>query len=140
MITIAEFKKVIYPEAADEISRNDDADVQAAIDCAVDEARGYLAARYDVALLFQLATSANYPKLKTVVGDIAAYHFIRVCNVTIDYEVRMKRYDDAIEYLESVQKGKINPPAWPLATLPTQITPGMVNISAGSQKRRQTQW
>lgn len=124
ILTTTNVQQRMYPEIIAEISRADTATVQAAIDAALDEAKGYLS-RYDTAqILGTVSTNAtvNDRNLLSKLKDLFAWHFIALANPNIDYDATQQRYIMAIEkYFERVQSGKIVPEGWPYkdtSTLP----------------------
>lgn len=114
-ITKEDLANVIYEGNIDKISGGDDSKVQDAIDGAIAQASSYLAA-YDLKTIFALegADRNGYADLMLYVKDIAKWHFIAVCNASVDLALAEKRYNDAIAALKYV--GKNLNPAWPLAT------------------------
>lgn len=112
-LTTQELKTHLYKENVDIISRDDDTILTAAIDGAVAEAKGYLAA-YDREEIFNTTGSRRNALLLIFVKDIAVWHFINLCNVGTEIELRRHRYDRAVDWLKSVQKGDVSP------DLPTQ--------------------
>lgn len=90
------------------IAREDETLVLTAIDTAIAEARGYLAA-FDRERIFALEGNARHALLLSLVKDIALWHFIKVCNGGVDLDYRRALYERAIEWLEGVQRGRIDP-------------------------------
>jgi phage gp36-like protein len=107
-LTIDEIKTHLYGENVEVISRGDDTLMISAIDSALAEAKGYLTA-YDINAEFQLAGENRNALLVTFLKDIAVWHFINLCNAGTDLELRQDRYERAIDWLESVQKGYVVP-------------------------------
>lgn len=108
MITIEDLYTHLYNENIETISRNDEAIIQASIDGAVAEAKGYLSS-YDVERIFSETGNERNALLLIFLKDIAVWHFITLCNAGTELELREKRYDRAISWLKSVQKGEIQP-------------------------------
>lgn len=90
------------------IARQDETLALVAINTAISEARGYLAA-YDRDRIFSTDGDARNALLLSLVKDIAVWHFIKVCNGGVDMEYRKSLYERAIEWLEQVQRGRIDP-------------------------------
>jgi phage gp36-like protein len=108
-LTPGELKTHVYEEVANEITRNDDSIINDAIDTAVDEIKGYLR-KYDLpTCIDDAAPDQRNKKLLQVCKDVAAWHLITLCNVTIDYDKRRECYEDALNWLRGVQKGTIVP-------------------------------
>ena len=106
-LTIEDMYTHIYKENIDTISRGDDAAMLSAIDAAIAEASGYLT-RYDTAKIFSAQGSERNAILLLFVKDIAAWHFVNLCNAGVDLDLREKRYDRAIEWLKNNQN-RANP-------------------------------
>lgn len=113
----------------DVISGNDDTIVVAAIDGAISEAKGYLSA-YDVNSIFGASGSSRNSLLLTFVKDIAIWHLVVLSNYQADVSLREKRYDRAVSWLKSVQKGDVVP------DLPSTNNETMGKISFSSNQRR----
>lgn len=90
------------------IARDDETIVEAAIDGAVAEAKGYLEA-FDRDTIFTTEGADRNQLLLIFVKDIAVYHLIILSNVNTGYEMRKQRYERAIKWLESVQGGQVTP-------------------------------
>ncbi len=101
-----ELKTHLRSEQLSAISRNDDTIAPAAIDGAISETKSYLG-DYDTEEIFSKTAGERHPLLLIFVKDIAVWHFIILCNVGTQFEIRQKRYDRAIKWLEGVQAGKI---------------------------------
>lgn len=103
----------IYQENIETICRGDEAVMLSAIDAAIEEASGYLT-KYDTQTIFSATGSARNAILLLFVKDIAAWHFVNLCNAGVDLELREKRYNRAIEWLENNQnRNNPNLPAKP---------------------------
>lgn len=107
-LTVDEIKSYLYEENVDVITRNDDTIVEAAIDAAMAEAKGYLGA-YDVTAVFGATGTQRNQLLLIMVKDITAWHIMKLSNAGIHYEYRKQVYERAIKYLQDVQKGNITP-------------------------------
>lgn len=105
----------LYPEVVAEITRADNTITDRAIDAAVQEAAMYLS-RFDLVQLFGNGTTlptVSDEFLKVLVKDLACWHLVRLCNTGVDYAVFRTAYADAIETLEKIQQGKLQPQGWP---------------------------
>lgn len=98
----------MHLDTVDVITGGDDTIVDAAIDGAVSEAKGYLS-DYDITAMFGATGNDRHPLLVTFVKDIAVWHLVVLSNYNADIELREKRYNRAIEWLKSVQKGLVVP-------------------------------
>jgi len=123
----------IHEEILNALTRSTDQTVEDLILVAIDEAGGYLAARYDVNAIFSAVGSARNETVKQRCIDIALYHIHSKANPNILPDIRVKRYDDAIDWLKGVQSGNITPPGLPLLNTDSGVG-GM--ISYGSNPKR----
>ncbi len=103
-----EMKTHLHQEDVDVISRGDNTLMTAAIDTAMQEAKGYLS-KYDKAVIFETTGTERNALLLTFLKDIAAWHFLVICNAGSDYKIRQDRYDRAVSWLKAVQRGDISP-------------------------------
>lgn len=130
-LTQEELKTHLYAENIDVITREDDTLVVAAIDTAIQEAKGYLGA-FDKDAIFAAVADARNALLLTFVKDIAAWHLINLCNAGSDMKLRQDRYERAIAWLKDVQKGNITPD---LAA--TTVDPVGTIVFGSNEKRNQ---
>lgn len=107
-LTITELKTHLYDENVEVISRGDATIPQSAIDAALAEAKGYLGA-YNTDLIFARTGSSRNALLLLFVKDIAAWHFLVLCNAGVELQLRQDRYERAISWLKAVQKGDVAP-------------------------------
>lgn len=98
----------LYHEDVDLISGGDDTIMTAAIDTAIAEMRGYLD-KFDREAIFSSEGRQRNALLLTFAKDMAAWHFLVLCNVGSDLDFRYKRYERAIDWLKAVQKGNVSP-------------------------------
>ena len=104
-----ELQTHLYKENIDTVDRDDGHLLEAAIDAAIQEAKGYLGA-YDTERIFHVADrSRRHALLLLFVKDIAVWHFINICNAGCELELREKRYDRAVAWLKQVQRGEVTP-------------------------------
>lgn len=103
MITPQNLLGNLYREAVELIDDGDAENAQKAIMAAQMEVKGYLS-RYDA----DATLAADNALLDVYVRDIAVWHFIVLGNPTIEEPYRLARYERAIEFLTSVQKGVVN--------------------------------
>lgn len=101
-LTVEDMYTHIYRENIETISRGDEAVMLSAIDAAMEEASGYLT-RYDTQAIFSATGDDRNAILLLFIKDIAAWHFVNLCNAGVDLDLREKRYDRAIEWLENNQ-------------------------------------
>lgn len=108
-IELSELKSVAYNYQLQEIVENDNTIIQMAIEAAIEEASGYLAARYNCSRIFSQTGSDRNPLVVEICKDIALWYIIRLSNVDIIYEPVKDRYDRAIDWLNRVAKSVISP-------------------------------
>lgn len=128
-LTQEELKTHLYAENIDVITREDDTLVVAAIDAAIQEAKGYFSA-FDKDAIFAAEGTERNALLLTFVKDIAAWHLINLCNAGSDMKLRQDRYERAIAWLKGVQKGDISP------DLPVAAGEAVGTIVFGSNEKR----
>lgn len=107
-LTSAEINTHLYGGVVTEINRGDATILQAAIDAAIAEASGYLTA-YDLVAIFAAVGALRNPILLLYIKDITVWHYIQLANPAVEMELRLKRYERAIEFLQGIQSGKVNP-------------------------------
>jgi phage gp36-like protein len=129
--TKAELKTHMDVDNIDIITNNDNTIVEAAIDGATQEAKGYLN-DFDTNSIFSAVESARNTLLLTFVKDIAVWHLMVLSNYKADVEFRKTRYERAVAWLRSVMKGDVVPDL-PVRTV-TDETPG--KITFGSNQKR----
>lgn len=129
-LTKTELGSHLYVESMDVITRGDDTLVEAAIDAAIQEAKGYLSS-FDKDAIFAAQADTRNALLLTFVKDIAAWHLINLCNAGADMKLRQDRYERAIAWLKAVQKGDVSPDL-PVATVDSPVG----TIVFGSNEKR----
>lgn len=107
-ISIDELKTHLHSENISVIANDDDTILVAALDAAVEEAKGYLSA-FDKEKIFSAEGNKRNSLLLIFVKDIAVWHFVNLCNAGTDLRLRQDRYERAIDWLKNVQKGNISP-------------------------------
>ena len=114
----ADFNTHLYAEVIESITRADDTIVTAGISAGIAEAKSYLS-KYDLLPIFGDAvtnptlTAEVLGYLKVIVKDLACWHMIRLANPNIDLKLFRTNYEDAIAWLNKVQKGQVDPPGFP---------------------------
>jgi phage gp36-like protein len=115
-ITAEDFKAVVDSKTLDVINQSDPANLDRAIGYAIEEISGYLRAAkasktgirpYDLTATFAKTGSQRNPQLVMYAADVALYHLVAWLPQRTGFEIREIRYDRAIEWLKSVQAGKI---------------------------------
>lgn len=126
-----ELKTHMRVDSIDVITDGDDTIVEAAIDTAVQEAKGYLG-RYNTTQIFSAVGAARNTLLLTFVKDLASWHLVVLSNYQADIEFREKRYNRAVSWLKGVQGGDITPDL-PLADITTE-KPGKIIYGSNPKK------
>lgn len=119
-ISKQDFLTHMYEGAINAISDNDDDLLTDAIATAMAQATGYLN-RFDTDVIFASEDNVKYAALRTYIKDITKWHFINICNVSVDLELAEKRYKFAISELEKIQKGITVPKGWAMPTEPVTV-------------------
>lgn len=114
-ITQEDFKVVASEAALKAITQADTNNTQNAIEEAIEEVAGYLRPRYDCDKIFAATGTERNKQIVMYTADIALYNMIAAMPQRMGSEVRQQRYERALQWLESVQEGKIVPDL-PLAT------------------------
>jgi hypothetical protein len=107
-LTPSEINTHLYGEVTTEINRGDAGILQTAIDAAISEAASYLNA-FDVQAVFAATGAARHAYLLLCVKDIAVWHYIQLANPAVEMQLRLERYEKAVEWLVKVQKGQAVP-------------------------------
>lgn len=104
----------MYAHVIEQITEGDDAIVEQAIDAAIEEARSYLAGRYDTEAVFAAQGRERNALVLENVKVIALWRMITICNAETIYEMWRERYDRVVDYFKNVAKG-LTTPSLPLA-------------------------
>jgi phage gp36-like protein len=111
-----DYKTVIGDDALEVIKQSDVNNIKRAESYAIDEIKSYLRAaqpsktgtgKYDVDAAFEAVCKNRSQQLVMYTCDIALYHLVCWLPKRTAYEIREIRYKRALEWLESVQQGKI---------------------------------
>ncbi len=106
-ITPEDYNASVHQEILDAVTRSDKTIVEICEDRAIAEMRGYLSARYDCDKVFATTGSQRNQLVLMMAVDIAIYHIFCVHNPRIMSQVRIDRYERAVEWLKGVRKGDI---------------------------------
>jgi phage gp36-like protein len=132
-LSLEEMKTHLYRENVEIISRGDGAIMQAAIDAAQAEARGYLGA-YDTDTVFSREGSARNALLLIFIKDMATWHFLVLCNAGHELSLRQDRYDRAVSWLKAVQRGDVTPDLPAKADDGGTSSAGMIKFGSNPKK------
>lgn len=115
-ITKTDYEDSIKENVLDDITESDDNKLDVATSRAVEEAKGYLNARYDITEIFNKTDTDRNPIIVMYVIDMALYHLHSLINMNKIPKARKERYEKATEWFRMVNEGDINPPDLPLPT------------------------
>lgn len=124
-----DYKPYIRDQALNQVTSFDDGIIMEAELSAQAEMESYLAARYDVANIFNKTGAARNPLIITYMVDIVLYQLHSRIPGKLIPEIRADRYNAAIMWLDKVAEGKLNPDL-PLKTV--DDVPVQVNFRFGS--------
>lgn len=115
-ITKDDFDSSIYNEILQALTRDDEnyKTLEDWILVSVEEMAGYLNARYDTSKIFAATGSARNASVLARAKHIVLYYVHSKGNPRNIPDIRVKLYDDTIEWLKSVRDGEIVPPGLPI--------------------------
>lgn len=119
LIYPADYKIASKDEIVKAIVRQDEAAIEMAGESAVEEMWGYLSGRYDCDALFSAVGDARNKLLVMFGADIALYHLYSGLSRQQIPDEKKNRYDRAIEWLQGVRSGDIEPKGFPVKNDPT---------------------
>lgn len=132
-IEITDFDKSIYPEIKNAIAKYSEQYINHQINFALSLIESRLSTRYDIQAEFQKTGADRNALLITYGLDIAIYNLYSSQEAIPDH--RVKRYDDAIEFLQDVVGKKANIAGLPALVIDETNTP-KGDIKMGSNPRR----
>jgi len=128
-----DYKTLITSDELDVIQQSDEETRQAAETQTIEEISSYLRSRYNVAGVFTGET--RNAKIVQIACDLTIYTLLNSIPGRFVSDIRVKRRDDAIEWLKGVQKGIIIPDL-PLYDEEDSKNP----IRFGSNTKLSSQW
>lgn len=135
-IQTSDYNASIHREILDAVTREDDAVVEICEDRAIEEMKSYLGGRYDCDAIFAARGKDRNVLVLMMAIDIAVYHIFTIHNPQKLSQVRVDRYNRAVEWLKAVSAGKISIPDAP--PLPEeQLRNNAPAIIKGNPKRDQ---
>ena len=108
-ITDTDYDATIHTEILGVLTRNNPTVKQTAEREAIGLASSYLNGKFDCATIFNQTGDNRNPVILMFVKDIAIYNMHSIHNPRAIPDIRVKRYDDAIEWLKSLNKDQANP-------------------------------
>ena len=107
-IELTDYDASIHREILDALTREDNAVVEICEDRAVEEMRCYLSKRYDCDRIFNETGDRRSQLVLMMALDIAIYHIFSIHNPRNMSQIRVDRYERAVEWLKGVRKGDIS--------------------------------
>lgn len=107
-ITPEDYDASIHQEILDAVIRSDRQIVEICEDRAIAQMRGYLAARYDCDRIFSAEGGERNQLVLMMALDIAIYHIFSIHNPRNMSQIRVDRYERAVEWLKGVRSGDIS--------------------------------
>lgn len=107
-ITPEDYDASIHQEILDAVIRSDQQIVEICEDRAIAQMRGYLSARYDCDRVFSVEGEERNQLVLMMAIDIAIYHIFSIHNPRNMSQIRVDRYERAIEWLKGVRSGDIS--------------------------------
>jgi phage gp36-like protein len=131
-LTDDDYKTLIKTDILAIVTRQDPTVRTTAERIAQSQIESYLRHKYDVAATFGKTGTDRAPDLVMYMMDIVLYHIHSAVSPQQIPDLRVKRYDDAIEWLKAVASGKLSADL-PLLPAPEPQTTG--GLLWGSQDR-----
>lgn len=108
-VTEADLKIVVDDDTLEVIHQSDSATLDNAERVAIEEVSGYLRSRFDIAKEFTKTGTERNDQVLLRCSDIMLYHLISWQPRRLGWDIREIRYNQAVEWLQDVQEGKIVP-------------------------------
>lgn len=106
-IRIEDYDASIHQEVLDSLIRSDASIIEICEDRAIAEMRGYMSKRYDCDKIFSAEDENRSQIVLMMAIDIAIYHIFCIHNPRMMSEIRVSRYERAVEWLKGVRSGDI---------------------------------
>ena len=107
-IELTDYDASIHREILDALTREDESIVEICEDRTLAEMRGYLSRRYDCDRLFAATGRERNQLVLMMAVDITVYHIFCIHNPRNMSQIRVDRYERAVEWLKGVRKGDIS--------------------------------
>jgi phage gp36-like protein len=108
-ITKEDFGTTIRERYLDAITEFDDDILESATNTAIEEIKSYLTNRYDIDEIFNKTGNDRSLIVLMYVKDMTIYHLHSLINPRKIPEHRITRYEQALDWLNKVNNGIINP-------------------------------
>ncbi len=114
----ADFDTSINANVLDQITQFDDLKLDRAENTAISKVKSYLSTRYDTTAIFAQTGNTRHPMVLDCCVKICLFELHSLINPRKVPEYRKEAYDRAIDWLEQVMKGNVDPPDLPRLTSP----------------------
>lgn len=104
-----DYKTLIQDHVLNQVINNDPALLDDAELMAISEMEGYLGARYDTQAIFSKTGNDRHKALVMFALDMTLYHLHSRVSPRNISQLRVDRYNRAIEWLQNVVNGALNP-------------------------------
>lgn len=124
-LTQTDYRTVTDPRSLDVFQQYDNEIRARAENEAIEEMAGYLRARYNTDAIFSQTGAERNPKLVALAIDIVLYNLATWLPGKMALDIRLERYERALEYLSKVAKGQITLNLPPAETNTETASPGI---------------
>lgn len=136
-LQLEDFETLIKTGVLDRVTGSKDELLDKAEQIAIEEISSYLGFRYDTTALFETTGTGRNSLILAYCIDITLYHLhSRNARIELD-EVRLMRYEAAINWLKMVSAGKLQPDLPPLKTESGEVTSKASFISVDNKRNNQ---
>lgn len=135
-INIQDYDASVHPEILGAVTRYDESVVEICEDRAIAEMKSYLASRYDCDAIFSATGEDRHPLVLMMAIDITVYHIFCVHNPQKLSQMRVDRYNRAVEWLKAVAASKVSIQDAPLLPEET-LKQNAVSLMSSNTKRDQ---
>lgn len=139
-ITKADFPTALHNEILNSLTRGDDEVIAESAEQTVEEMKAYLNGRYDIQAIFDAVGEERNKFLLRIGLSLTKYYIFLQHNPRKITEVMVAEYDRAIETLEGIQSGKVNPAGLPLPPAPPSGNANGAPIQWGGDTQLGTNW
>jgi len=132
-LTEQDFRKQIRGSVLSQITEQDASLLHEAELATLSEIESYLRQRFEVSQIWITTNESRNQLLVMYAVDMLLYHLHSRINPNQIPEIRVKRYDDALEWLKAVAKGTLSPN---LPLLQNEQGENTSKFALGSNRRR----
>ncbi len=137
-ITPEDYTASLHTEILDSLIRANPATLETLEDRAIAEMESYLRLRYDCAKIFEARSDERHPLILMRAIDITIYHAFCIHNPQKMSNLRLKRYDDAIDWLRKVSTGELSIYGAPTLPTETQAANGFYHMKSNNKRECRT--